>query len=317
MNRSDAGKLGYIKAKQTIEENYNDRVNNYYINPKHCLYCNCVIPYDKRYNKFCCKNHAASYNNKHRDHSIYENISNLLKNKSITPNKKKTKRNTCKICGALRGECKDSYVCSKYRLFNGLIKFGFDINTKGTEKIIDEFYRVRNIIEKFYLLNGSNNDKLIETFNYYGGPSNFHKILKTLDIQTRNLSEGQIFSLESGNRIDMPQVNSYHDEYHKTWDNNIVYLRSSYETDYANILDDNKIHYEVESLKIKYFDTQLNKERIAIPDFYIRDKNLIVEIKSNFTLDIQNMKDKVISYKNNGYDFKLILEHKEVDLYSL
>lgn len=317
MNRSDAGKLGYIKAKQTIEENYNDRVNNYYINPKHCLYCNCVIPYDKRYNKFCCKNHAASYNNKHRDHSIYENISNLLKNKSIAPNKNKTKRNTCKICGALRGECKDSYVCSKYRLFNGLIKFGFDINTKGTEKIIDEFYRVRNIIEKFYLLNGSNNDKLIETFNYYGGPSNFHKILKTLDIQTRNLSEGQIFSLESGNRIDMPQVNSYHDEYHKTWDNNIVYLRSSYETDYANILDDNKIHYEVESLKIKYFDTQLNKERIAIPDFYIKDKNLIVEIKSNFTLDIQNMKDKVISYKNNGYDFKLILEHKEVDLYSL
>lgn len=317
MNRSDAGKLGYIKAKQTIKENYNDRVNNYYINPKHCLYCNCVIPYDKRYNKFCCKNHAASYNNKHRDHSIYENISNLLKNKSITPNKNKTKRNTCKICGALRGECKDSYVCSKYRLFNGLIKFGFDINTKGTEKIIDEFYRVRNIIEKFYLLNGSNNDKLIETFNYYGGPSNFHKILKTLDIQTRNLSEGQIFSLESGNRIDMPQVNSYHDEYHKTWDNNIVYLRSSYETDYANILDDNKIHYEVESLKIKYFDTQLNKERIAIPDFYIKDKNLIVEIKSNFTLDIQNMKDKVISYKNNGYDFKLILEHKEVDLYSL
>ena len=317
MNRSDAGKLGYIKAKQTIEENYNDRVNNYYINPKHCLYCNCVIPYDKRYNKFCCKNHAASYNNKHRDHSIYENISNLLKNKSIAPNKNKTKRNTCKICGALRGECKDSYVCSKYRLFNGLIKFGFDINTKGTEKIIDEFYRVRNIIEKFYLLNGSNNDKLIETFNYYCGPSNFHKILKTLDIQTRNLSEGQIFSLESGNRIDMPQVNSYHDEYHKTWDNNIVYLRSSYETDYANILDDNKINYEVESLKIKYFDTQLNKERIAIPDFYIRDKNLIVEIKSNFTLDIQNMKDKVISYKNNGYDFKLILEHKEVDLYSL
>ena len=317
MNRSDAGKLGYIKAKQTIEENYNDRVNNYYINPKHCLYCNCVIPYDKRYNKFCCKNHAASYNNKHRDHSIYENISNLLKNKSIAPNKNKTKRNTCKICGALRGECKDSYVCSKYRLFNGLIKFGFDINTKGTEKIIDEFYRVRNIIEKFYLLNESNNDKLIETFNYYGGPSNFHKILKTLDIQTRNLSEGQIFSLESGNRIDMPQVNSYHDEYHKTWDNNIVYLRSSYETDYANILDDNKIHYEVESLKIKYFDTQLNKERIAIPDFYIKDKNLIVEIKSNFTLDIQNMKDKVISYKNNGYDFKLILDHTEVDLYSL
>lgn len=308
MDKSEAGKLGYIKAKQTLDIKYDDRINDYYINPNHCLYCNCIIPYNKRYNKFCCRNHAASYNNIHRNSLIYEKVSNSLKQKR----KLKTKRNTCKICGALRGECKDPYVCSKYRSFSRLVKFGFDINTKGTEKVINEFYRVRNIIKKFYLLNGSNNDKLIETFNYYGGPSNFHKILKTLDIQTRNLSEGQIFSLESGNRIDMPQVNSYHDEYHKTWDNNIVYLRSSYETDYANILDDNKIHYEVESLKIKYFDTQLNKERIAIPDFYIRDKNLIVEIKSNFTLDI-----KVISYKNNGYDFKLILEHKEVDLYSL
>lgn len=317
MNRSEAGKLGYIKSKQSIEENYKNRINKYYINPKRCLYCNTIIPYDKRYNTFCCRNHAASYNNKHRDHSIYENISNLLKNKSIARNKNRTKRNTCKICGALRGECKDPYVCSKYRSFSSLINFGLDLNTKGTEKVIGEFYRVRNLIKNFYLLHGSNNKKLIDTFNYKAGPANFHKVLKALDIPTRNLSEGQIFALESGNRVNMPQVNSYHDEYHKTWDNNIVYLRSSYETDYANILDDNKIHYEVESLKIKYFDTQLNKERIAIPDFYIKDKNLIVEIKSNFTLDIQNMKDKVISYKNNGYDFKLILEHKEVDLYSL
>ena len=100
MNRSEAGKLGYIKSKQSIEENYKNRINKYYINPKHCLYCNTIIPYNKRYNTFCCRNHAASYNNKHRDHSIYENISNLLKNKSIARNKNRTKRNTCKICCA-------------------------------------------------------------------------------------------------------------------------------------------------------------------------------------------------------------------------
>lgn len=47
MNRSEAGKLGYIKSKQSIEENYKNRINKYYINPKRCLYCNTIIPYDK------------------------------------------------------------------------------------------------------------------------------------------------------------------------------------------------------------------------------------------------------------------------------
>ena len=47
------------------------------------------------------------------------------------------------------------------------------------------------------------------------------------------------------------------------------------------------------------------------------DLNTIVEIKSNYTLDIQEMKDKVKEYKNLGYNFKLILEHQEVDLNTL
>ena len=47
----------------------------------------------------------------------------------------------------------------------------------------------------------------------------------------------------------------FKDEFHITWDNREVYLRSSYETDFANELDSKQIYYEVESLKIKYFDT--------------------------------------------------------------
>ena len=57
--------------------------------------------------------------------------------------------------------------------------------------------------------------------------------------------------------------------------------------------------------------------RCAIPDFYIPDKNLIIEVKSNYTLDIQNMKDKFKQYTILGYNTKLVLEHKDVDLYSL
>lgn len=54
--------------------------------------------------------------------------------------------------------------------------------------------------------------------------------------------------------------------------------------------------------------------RVAIPDFYIPSTNTIVEIKSTYTLDVQNMKDKVKKYKELGYDFKLILNHQEVNI---
>lgn len=42
----------------------------------------------------------------------------------------------------------------------------------------------------------------------------------------------------------------------------------------------------METLHIKYFDTQRNEYRCAIPDFYIPSKNEIVEIKSLYTLDL-------------------------------
>ena len=66
--------------------------------------------------------------------------------------------------------------------------------------------------------------------------------------------------------------------------------------DYAIELDNKQIDYEMEFLHIKYYDTQLNEYRCAIPDFYIPSRNEIVEIKSVYTLDIQNMKDKFKSY---------------------
>ena len=44
---------------------------------------------------------------------------------------------------------------------------------------------------------------------------------------------------------------------------------------------------------------------------------MIVEIKSDWTLNIQEMKDKVKAYNDLGYNFKLILEHQEVDLNTL
>ena len=87
--------------------------------------------------------------------------------------------------------------------------------------------------------------------------------------------------------------------------------------EYAQALDIQRERYTMENLRIVYWDSQMHHRRVAIPDFYIEGKNLIVEIKSNYTLDIQNLKDKVKEYLKLGYNFKLMLEREEVDLNSL
>ena len=119
-----------------------------------------------------------------------------------------------------------------------------------------------------------------------------------------------------GKDIGKPEQ-KFNQSWHTTWTGEEVFLRSSYELDYAEYLDSNQISYSVEELRIEYFDSQQNKTRIAIPDFYISSTNEIVEIKSDFTLDIQEMLDKFDAYKNLGYIPKLILEKEEIDLYNI
>jgi len=70
----------------------------------------------------------------------------------------------------------------------------------------------------------------------------------------------------------------------------------------------------METIRIEYFDTILQSKRIAIPDFYLPETNGIVEIKSSWTYDEQNMKDKVKEYRKLGYDFKLMLNKKETKI---
>lgn len=93
-----------------------------------------------------------------------------------------------------------------------------------------------------------------------------------------------------------------------------MYYRSSYEKEYIEQLNNQHVDFDIEAIRILYFDTKKNKQRVAIPDIYIPSTNTLVEIKSNYTLDLQNMKDKFTAYKNAGYNCKLILEHKEVDI---
>lgn len=228
----------------------------------------------------------------------------------------------CPICGTYH--CENEF-CKRHN-FQQLIGFvkhlGFDPTTIGTTKVFDEFNRVRNLIYDLYWNQGLSSLELGKRFNYKNSRMQWN-IFSELDIQMKDISTATTDALLSG-RNKLPEINTggtiispIHQNWYTTWTGEEVFLRSSYELDYAEYLDSNQISYSVEELRIEYFDSQQNKTRVAIPDFYITSTNEIIEIKSDFTLDIQEMLDKFKAYKNLGYIPKLILEGKEVDIYNI
>lgn len=227
----------------------------------------------------------------------------------------------CKICGKIFNEhdYNSKYYCSneckkisKY-IFTLVKYFNLDENSIGNENIFNEIENVKNLLFNEYWNNNLTGIELGKKFNYPSPCNITGKIFKYLNIPTRTCRDSTILNVLNG-KIS-PSINTkYKHGWHTSWDNKQVYLRSSYELDYATELDKQKIDYDVEFLRIKYFDKQLNEYRCAIPDFYLKDSNTIVEIKSNYTYNEQNMKDKFDEYKKLGYNVKLILEHNEIKI---
>ena len=57
-----------------------------------------------------------------------------------------------------------------------------------------------------------------------------------------------------------------------------MWYRSSYELAFAELLDSQKIPYKVEAkeARTRYWDSELQRERVAVPDFYLPETNEIV-----------------------------------------
>ena len=228
----------------------------------------------------------------------------------------------CKICGREYnmndGECKNDF-CKHHnpQHFKSLIKyFGFDKSKYGTIYVEEEYNRIRDLLFDLYWNKNLSSSDLAKKFNYKSDPTNitqkFFKVCLNIPIKSVKYATKENFF---ENRLYIPNANlQYKSGWHTTWNNKEVYLRSSYELDYAKELDKQQIDYEVEFKHIKYWDSQSNEYKCAIPDFYIPSINTIVEIKSNYTLDKQNMIDKFKAYKELGYNYKLICEHKEIQL---
>jgi hypothetical protein len=207
----------------------------------------------------------------------------------ISCNEKIEKINNKKLCS----QCKEFY---QYKKLFGKLNI-YDSNVKiANDKVL-------KLLKDEYFINKLSSCDIQQKYKIQLNTLHFY--FKKNGIHLRTNTEANVLCYENG-KLSPQSSNCYVHGWYTTWDKKQVYLRSSYEFNYAKELDDYKILYEVESKRIKYYDTIKKRERIAVPDFYLSNLNMIVEIKSNYTLDLQNMKDKFKQYNEEGYKTKLI-----------
>ena len=232
----------------------------------------------------------------------------------------------CSFCGEYHkfGEHCKHQLCNEHqsvKWYRNLIPFGFDFSKIGTIEYIDEYYKSIYIILIEYYDNMLSPKQIYEKYNcseYINSDVTIKNIIINAGFKVRNLSEAVKNAIQTNTlNVEYLIPNPYKTERHTTWEGKTFLLRSSYETDFANILDEQQTPYDVEALRIRYFDTQKQKERIAIPDFYLPETNTIIEVKSAWTFDQQNMIDKRSAYLKLGYNFKLWYEHEFVEIESI
>ena len=232
-----------------------------------------------------------------------------LSNKDKCIIRRNRKLYRCRFCGAEYKKCKHPEICSHYQLVERMSKYlGFNKGLLGTEKVYEEYNRIKNDVHDLYWIKNMSIEEIRILCNYPYSTGNFSKLLSHF-IKFRSVKDSLLNAFKR-NRVKIPVNKTYVSGFHISWNGKKFFYRSSYELDYCKELDHNKINYDMETLKIEYYDTQLKKNRIAIPDFLLIDENRIVEVKSSITYDKQNMIDKVKAYKENGYSFSLLYEHK-------
>ncbi|MBI2145855.1 hypothetical protein HYU22_00770 [Candidatus Woesearchaeota archaeon] len=93
---------------------------------------------------------------------------------------------------------------------------------------------------------------------------------------------------------------------------NIV-LRSYWEKSTAQFLDKHNIEWEYESLNIPYYDTTRDMIANTIPDFYLPELNIVIEVKSNREINSLRTKDKMDAIHQQGYKV-FLFGYKQIKL---
>ena len=184
-----------------------------------------------------------------------------------------------------------------------LTKLGFDFSNPNLE---EEYLKVQSLLVSRYFIGEGSMLTIMKEFDI---PSTrtMDILFREFDIKSRSLSDSALLSIEKMRSDPLKNYNSFVHIWHTTWDNKRFHLRSSLEELFAKQLDAKKVPYEIEALRLKYFDTSSNSWKIAIPDFYLPKQNKIVEVKSTYWLDEAQMKCKRNAYRDLGYKFDLFL----------
>lgn len=321
-NSQNVKYVNYILEELGIDSDYYHRK----MHPRRfCAKCGKMLT--KNQKKFCCQQCCASYNNSRRPKytletkkkisdglkRYYESIENCNIPSGLAihgrTNRLRYKNRVCKFCGSIKidGKCEHSQIC-KYGNLNAEKNykyFGFDLTSIGTLRAIEEYNKVKELLLKEYNENLLSVSEIKEKYGYPGSVERLVYILKSFGIKLRNTSSSVRNAYLRG-KLNIPDSFSFNSGWHTKNDGSKVFYRSSYELEYCRYLDEHDIEYNVEDLRIKYYDTEKQIERVAIPDFHLLNENTIVEVKSPFTFIKQNMIDKVIAYKRLGYNFKLL-----------
>lgn len=94
---------------------------------------------------------------------------------------------------------------------------------------------------------------------------------------------------------------------------NNLYYRGTYEKDFIDTCEKYEIKIENFSKQIKYFFNGRNRK--YFPDFYYQNLNLIIEIKSTYTYEIEKEQNeaKKKAAIDNGFNFIFVIDKKYDD----
>jgi hypothetical protein len=286
-----------------------------------CENCGTQVLLNYGSNRFCSKECARGFSTKAKRLDINKKVGDKLRGIKTSDKPKLEDNSTqhstkCRVkkikhCASCNDEIPHQRTycikCSNFQKYQQMFR---KLKIYDTNVLIANEKAVNLLKEEYFV----NKLSLIAIREKYGVQFNtIHFFLNKNGIKLRAQSESQLISYAEG-RNNIRTSTVYKHGWHTTWNDKKVFLRSSYEFDYAKELDDHHIDYEVETKQIRYFDSEKKKNRIAIPDFYLVDLNMIVEIKSLYTLNIQNMKDKFTRYRELGFRTKLILDFKEINI---
>lgn len=258
-----------------------------------CLNCGKEIPEGR---KFCSSSCSAKYNNVRRQRKPWTEE----QRQRVT---KPKKQRYCKYCGRESIGC----VCEECRPFVGEIRLYEKLHLEG-KTLAEKARQFRTNLIQMYVQEKKSLPDIYRETGIWGKTA--WAILADAGIKMRGKQESKDLAISQGHY----GITRSHSGSKITWDGKTVHYRSSYELRYAEELDRRKIRYCTEPFRVGYFDSSRKKFRTAIPDFYLPDTNELVEIKSTWTYDEQNMRDKFKAYRKAGYFPKLILEGKKINL---